>query len=714
MAKVENFRFWCQKVLPLVYDDSLSYYELLCKMVTYLNNTIQAVNENTEDVTNMRSELTEFEGAITTEVSNFKTYVNVKVAELESYMNNYFNSLDVQNEINVKLDVMAQSGELTNLMKPYIDSMTEGFDERIDYVEDGLVVLRERVNEITNLPEGSTAGDAELADIRIGANGYTYDNAGNAVRGQFETNAGSISAIRDILVSNNIQTALTPYAETQNYWMETQGNGVAQNGYIIRRFRVTPNSIISLKVIGNNSPCNWCFKKTGSALAGDTDGIPHNNGCDTIVKVPSTSEYLFMSLPANDTQSGVKVISPLVDNCLISGLVFVLLAGNKIVIHCLPSCRALINKEYVNVSSFSTVLNKPTSATDCVVLTSTGFVAKEIKNVTANELKIATVYASTVYSDVEGVITNTPWIKGLAQRSGVPIFINSKKTKKYKIQPVSTSRVQNFGDFVKIVNGVASTQAIAYYDEPTNRFFDVEGSIYGNNVSLENKKILCIGDSVTNRGWYQKRIKDYVGSIQFLGTRNTQFNSLKCEGYSGCKAKDVLGSESITPYGESTIANPFWNTTSNQIDFENYCVNVIQNVPDMVIIQFGLNETNSNDYLNYVQNFINNIKASYPDMLVYVIQPFGEADGASPNRTTISQNTVLRRCILNAEILSDCVLIPCWYIMVDEYDYNKGTMTYGYNNVEVECYSDSVHPNENVGFAKLGDMIYNHLGYVPL
>lgn len=34
---VKKFRFWCQKVLPLVYDDSLSYYEVLCKVVDYLN-----------------------------------------------------------------------------------------------------------------------------------------------------------------------------------------------------------------------------------------------------------------------------------------------------------------------------------------------------------------------------------------------------------------------------------------------------------------------------------------------------------------------------------------------------------------------------------------------------------------------------------------------------------------------------------------------------
>ena len=37
---LEHFKFWCQKVLPLVYDDSLSYYEILCKIVTYINDLI--------------------------------------------------------------------------------------------------------------------------------------------------------------------------------------------------------------------------------------------------------------------------------------------------------------------------------------------------------------------------------------------------------------------------------------------------------------------------------------------------------------------------------------------------------------------------------------------------------------------------------------------------------------------------------------------------
>lgn len=31
-----QFGFWCQKILPLVYDESISYYEVLCKLIDYV------------------------------------------------------------------------------------------------------------------------------------------------------------------------------------------------------------------------------------------------------------------------------------------------------------------------------------------------------------------------------------------------------------------------------------------------------------------------------------------------------------------------------------------------------------------------------------------------------------------------------------------------------------------------------------------------------
>lgn len=45
MAHISKVRYWCYKVLPLVYDDSLSYYELLCKVVDKLNEIVKSENE---------------------------------------------------------------------------------------------------------------------------------------------------------------------------------------------------------------------------------------------------------------------------------------------------------------------------------------------------------------------------------------------------------------------------------------------------------------------------------------------------------------------------------------------------------------------------------------------------------------------------------------------------------------------------------------------
>lgn len=61
---IKGFGFWCQKVLPLVYDDSLSYYEVLCKLKAKLNEVIDQmnqvsdqVNKNTTAIQEIRAEI---------------------------------------------------------------------------------------------------------------------------------------------------------------------------------------------------------------------------------------------------------------------------------------------------------------------------------------------------------------------------------------------------------------------------------------------------------------------------------------------------------------------------------------------------------------------------------------------------------------------------------------------------------------------------------
>lgn len=87
------FKFWCQKTLPLVYDDSLSYYELLCKVVDYLNNTMSDVNK----------------------MSDAFAELNENYTTLKTYVDTYFDSLDITTEIDNKLDTMAENGTLSKI-----------------------------------------------------------------------------------------------------------------------------------------------------------------------------------------------------------------------------------------------------------------------------------------------------------------------------------------------------------------------------------------------------------------------------------------------------------------------------------------------------------------------------------------------------------------------------------------------------------------------
>lgn len=45
-----NVTACCQKVLPLVYDDSLSYYEVLCKVQHKLNEMIEINNTIRDEI----------------------------------------------------------------------------------------------------------------------------------------------------------------------------------------------------------------------------------------------------------------------------------------------------------------------------------------------------------------------------------------------------------------------------------------------------------------------------------------------------------------------------------------------------------------------------------------------------------------------------------------------------------------------------------------
>ena len=69
-----------------------------------------------------------------------------------------------------------------------------------------LLIERKRIDNLTKLPDGSTSGDAELIDIRQGANGILYNTAGNAVRNQLTDINNEVQEIIDALGTESLRT----------------------------------------------------------------------------------------------------------------------------------------------------------------------------------------------------------------------------------------------------------------------------------------------------------------------------------------------------------------------------------------------------------------------------------------------------------------------------------------------------------------------------
>lgn len=84
---------------------------------------------------------------------------------------------------------------------------------------------RARIDQLTKMGEGSTTGDAELADIRVGNEGATYSNAGNAVRSQTK----DVPAIMDNLQSPYVDISLLEQGSLNNTGTEIASSKVLRS-----------------------------------------------------------------------------------------------------------------------------------------------------------------------------------------------------------------------------------------------------------------------------------------------------------------------------------------------------------------------------------------------------------------------------------------------------------------------------------------------------
>ena len=136
-----------------------------------------------------------------------------------------------------------------------VNGVSTQLTTRMSAIETEQSVQSARMDTFTSLPEGSTTGNAELADIRVGADGTTYDTAGNAVRGQIGELKSDLADVRNDYYSTNISKNLfNPKKMRENMSIGNDGTLSIDNSFDISD---------KIPVIANQPVC---FSNDGTSI----------------------------------------------------------------------------------------------------------------------------------------------------------------------------------------------------------------------------------------------------------------------------------------------------------------------------------------------------------------------------------------------------------------------------------------------------------------
>lgn len=144
-----DFAFWLQKTQPLVYDDALSYYEVLCRISAMLNQLTKQVNDLTdaqkkfiEDATKLLNQIISEWNNIVTEWNGMKTTWAQWSTTWAQWVSTFaqwtetFNNM-VQNNNQFKSDITNQF----NSYKEEINNIISNFENEVnDKIKDFVTV----------------------------------------------------------------------------------------------------------------------------------------------------------------------------------------------------------------------------------------------------------------------------------------------------------------------------------------------------------------------------------------------------------------------------------------------------------------------------------------------------------------------------------------------------------------------------------------------
>ena len=208
--------------LPTAFTESMTYYEALAYFVKYLEEVTQAVNINAEAT----KELQEL------------------FVQLKSYVDNYFDNLDVQEEINNKLDEMAQSGELEAILQEILNTLRV-YDTVGDMIADEAIQNGQRVLCFGYTVKTDNGGGIySITNEALTGNGLTIIELDNGLFALKEYSDKIIVADQSVLTTSLLTELLNNSIElvTENPIEVTETIEITEDGASIRNMEFVGNT----------------------------------------------------------------------------------------------------------------------------------------------------------------------------------------------------------------------------------------------------------------------------------------------------------------------------------------------------------------------------------------------------------------------------------------------------------------------------------------
>lgn len=153
-TKIPNIHYWTQRVLPCVFDESLSYVEKINKLEEEINKLIEEYNKFGQNVV---TEINTFEEETTNQINTFIQQITNEINTFKSDITNQLNTFETtitnrQNAFETRILELTQEFETTinNDIATFKQTMTTQQEQFENRVNSNINTMQEVVNEIPN------------------------------------------------------------------------------------------------------------------------------------------------------------------------------------------------------------------------------------------------------------------------------------------------------------------------------------------------------------------------------------------------------------------------------------------------------------------------------------------------------------------------------------------------------------------------------------